>query len=370
MLRSIFIIVSFIVILFLPGIQYVTHILPDSLLNENRLLKPMPIWKNSKKQINNYLLSWQDWFNDHYPTRNLLIRIKNQIDYSIFSYSDRIYIGLNGWLFYRQVLDDQIRSDAMMRQEEIDACVDQFKKLNKYLENKGIKLVIIENQMKYVFYSDELPSDAPRSLDFKNYNILRKRLKEDVGAVWIDTTILLKHIKLTREVFHRTDFHWNDPAAFEVAKETVNKLCIINKKPNMGWRFVLNIEKRKSSGGEASFMPLLKPISEDALFVKKTWNDRPAIYTMNIFPYEFIQRYNEQSSNLLPGVVVFGDSFFDGMIRSGFCEHFTSIHRARLYKVRLKDVLLNLPKDTRFMIVEFIEPSVNLFATPIDYTAL
>ena len=39
------------------------------------------------------------WFDDRVGVRDLLIRTKNQIDYSLFHTSRRVYVGRDGWLF-------------------------------------------------------------------------------------------------------------------------------------------------------------------------------------------------------------------------------------------------------------------------------
>jgi len=42
-----------------------------------------------------------NWFDDRVGFRDLLIRTKNQIDYTFFRTSKKVYIGSNGWLFLR-----------------------------------------------------------------------------------------------------------------------------------------------------------------------------------------------------------------------------------------------------------------------------
>jgi hypothetical protein len=195
-------------------------------------------------------------------------------------------------------------------------------------------------------------------------------LREETGSEWIDSTAILTGLKAERPVFHRTDFHWNDPAAFMVAKATVDRMAALLGKPALGWRLKLEIEGRPSSGGEASFIPLLRPITETALFVKPTWTEAPADTRFDQAPFEFVRRLQDPAAAVLPPVVVFGDSFFDGMYRSGFCEHFSAVYRARIFHAPLQDVLRILPAGTRFMVVEFIETAANAFAAPIDYAAL
>ncbi|MGH2198802.1 hypothetical protein ACQ1Z2_14755, partial [Enterococcus faecalis] len=48
-----------------------------------------------------------EWFNDHFGLRALLIKLKTQIDFSVFGTSDKVVVGRNGWLFYRAVISKE-----------------------------------------------------------------------------------------------------------------------------------------------------------------------------------------------------------------------------------------------------------------------
>jgi hypothetical protein len=364
MLRRISIIVGFALVLFFPALQFATHIFPDKPLQENR--NPAPEPDRKKLSLHAYLMGWQFWFNDRYSGRNLLIRLKTQIDYSAFSYSDRIYIGRDGWLFYRDRIDAHKTAIDKMTDESFDQVVNNFKDLKRRLAVRGVQLIIVDNELKDAFYPEELPASVSKRPAEPRFHKLRERLARETGAEYVDSSAILSALKSQRPIFHKTDFHWNDPAAFAVAKEIVNRIAKLAGPSYPGWRWPLEITYAPNSGGEASFMPLLKPVTESSLFVKKTWPDLPREYRSPDGPFEFSTVSKGTDPSLLPGIVVFGDSFFDGMLRSGFAEHFQSLHRARIYQATLDQVLAALPASTRFFLVQFIEISTPSYTIPLS----
>jgi len=52
-------------------------------------------------------------------------------------------------------------------------------------------------------------------------------------------------------------------------------------------------------------------------------------------------------------------------VRSGFAEHFQSLHRARIYQATLDQVLAALPKDTKFFLLQFVETSTPSYTIPL-----
>jgi hypothetical protein len=297
--------------------------------------------------------------------------VKTQLDYSLFAYSDRVYIGADHWLFYREVIDVGKPAVQGYSDAEVDGIVEQFRRLNRWLTERGVTLVILDNQLKDVFYPEMLPPGAVRLPAPSRYDAIRGRLRRETGAVFMDSTEILRKLQPERLVFHRTDFHWNDPAAFEVSRQLVDRLAALMGPPAAGWHVRLEIERRRVSGGEAAFMPLLRPIEEDALYVRKTWDDSNADVVLDEGGFSCIQRQHVVLPNALPPVVVLGDSFFDGMVRSGLPEHFAAVYRARLNDTSLQQVLNAFPADARFMIVQFIETVVGQFSIPLDFpTAL
>ena len=78
----------------------------------------------------------------------------------------------------------------------------------------------------------------------------------------------------------------------------------------------------------------------------------------NMAPFLVVSRADHPSPDLFAPIVVLGDSFIDGIVRSGFMEYFGTVYRAemgRTANVRIPDLLDRLPPDCRYLMHEFIE---------------
>lgn len=360
MQRAAFLIVL-ILLLCLPALQMVTGFPPQAALEENRQLAPVPSissWRESDR----YARDWVNWFNDHFGFRSFLIRSKTQIDYSVFGMSTRVHIGRDGWLFYRSVVDVEQPAVELALRNDADAVVDGVRQLAHALAARNIRLIIAITPMKDVYYSKYLPPTASALPAPRQVDLLQDRLKSMTDIVFIDSKSILEEIAKERTVFHRTDFHWNDPAAFEVARALVNEIGELEGRREPTWTHTLEIEEKRMSGGEATFMPIFFPPKERALFVKPNWVQPAYDYVENRPPFEWIYAAKIPTEQELPPLAVLGDSFFDGMVRSGMRIYFKKIYLARVYHATLDEVLDHLPSDTRYFFVEFIEVAQGVYS--------
>ena len=125
------------------------------------------------------------WFDDQVGLRDLLIRTKNQIDYSLFHTSGKVFVGTDGWLF------EQATTKARLVMQRLDADrLEQlemsFLALEKRLEAKGIRLVVIGYPDKSMTYPEYLPAQAPKIPRGGNYDKLKEFLAEQPSLIFID----------------------------------------------------------------------------------------------------------------------------------------------------------------------------------------
>lgn len=349
------VLIGFILLLCMPMAQMVTG-LPrqPAAVDENRKLASAPVLK-SWEDLHQYTGDAVKWFNDHFGFRDFLIRSKTQIDYSVFGMSTRIHVGSDGWLFYRSVMDVQKPDIELILRKDADAVIEGTRQLAAALALRGVKLVIMVAPMKDVYYSEHLPNTAKKLADPRQVELLQDRFRAMKEIIFIDSEAILKETAKQRTVFHKTDFHWNDPAAFEVARSLVNEIGKSESKSNPVWVHELEIEERPSSGGEASFMPIFFPPVEKALFVKPNWIQHAYNYVEKNPPFEWIYDTKVPTGRELPPITILGDSFFDGMLRSGVWIYFKKVYRANWNNTNLKEIVSNLPADTRYLFLEFIE---------------
>ena len=97
----------FAIILATPFLQEHLHLYKYRPLTENRLKIPRPTnWRTLFETGTPFAKKYEEYFNDNYGMRDLLIRTKNSLDYRLFRKSEKIVIGPDNWLFYRNVIED------------------------------------------------------------------------------------------------------------------------------------------------------------------------------------------------------------------------------------------------------------------------
>lgn len=346
---------GFMLVLWLPIVQMVTGLPHLSKLDENRKLTPVPVL-HSWHAINQYNRDSLKWFDDNFGFRDFLIRVKTQVDYSVFNISDKVHIGSDGWLFYRSVMDVEKPNIELVLRKDSNAIIEGTQQLANTLATRNIKLIIMVAPMKDVFYSEHLPNTAKKIPNPHQVDLLQDRLKSMKGIIFIDSTAILREVASKRNVFHKTDFHWNDPAAFEVARVLVNEIGKIeDKSANPIWVRNVEIETKTFSGGESTFLPIFYPPTEKGLFVKPNWVQPPYWWIEKQTPFEWIYEIKTPTEQELQPIAVIGDSFFDGMVRSGVCIYFKKVYKAQWNSTSLKELVSKLPADTRYLFIEFIE---------------
>lgn len=348
------VLIGFMLLLWLPLLQMVTGWPRQAALDENRKLAPAPVLR-SWREVNQYTGDAVKWFNDHFGFRDFLIRAKTQIDYSVFGISTRVHAGSDGWLFYRSVMDVEKPNVEQTLKKNADAVVAGTRQLALTLAARGVQLIVMIAPMKDVYYAQYLPTTAKQLPAPRQIDLLQDRLRGMKEIVFLDSAAILKELAAKRLVFHKTDFHWNDPAAFEVARSLVNQIGKLEGRTGPVWAHDVSIEKRSFSGGEAAFMPIFYPPRERGLFVKQNWVQPPFNYVEKQPPFEWIYEVKQATGHELEPITIVGDSFFDGMSRSGINIYFKKVYRGKWGETKLAELASNLPADSKYLFLEFIE---------------
>lgn len=338
-------------LLLLPGLQMITGFPRVPWLDENRNRERPPHLSEITTPVA-FLSQAQKWFADHYGYRDCLIRAKTQIDYSVFGVSDKVYVGKEGWIYHRNIMDNEEPAEEAMTDQQLDEIIARFVVLRDFLKSKGIKLVVVTNEMKDRFYPEYLPRAARLRLPRHRFEDFKRKFRTVEGVIYVDSTEILEPLKAKRRIFHKTDLHWNDPAGAEVAQKLVDTIAALEGRKVPFWQYPLNIRILEMSGGEARFLPLFYPPTEQALAI----DPNPADGDYQFHPegpfFKEIIRKTDQNKNTLPAIMIYGDSFMDAMLRSGLLGRFDAVYRMKL---PMRDVWAQVPSDVRYFIYQFIE---------------
>lgn len=345
------------IILFMPLIQMTSGLVKYAPVDEARIRKPKPEFSlvRVKNDFKGLVHEFDQWFNDNYGFRDLLIKLGTQIDYSLFDYSDKVHIGKEGFLYYRSVCDTELSLNYMLyKQHRVHEAYERWKKVADIVKGTGITMLLVINPMKTDIYPEYLPETVP-TIEDHAFHKLNNILINQNDFLYINVRERLLELKRKLQIFHKTDFHWTDPAAYYIAEEIVNML---GKEANCGehvWRHPLEIERKQISGGQARFMPLLVYPSENSIFSKKNWADDGKYDYSQKGNYEFI--YRSSDPDKLPPTVFLGNSFGDAFMRNGMETYFKVFYKVDR-SLDTEEVLRNLPEGTRFVIVQVLELSV------------
>ncbi len=345
-------IAAFIGLLLLPLAQMATGALPMPPLDENRRLSPPPGPDTPWHRVPHVA---ERWFADHFGLRPLLVRAKAQLDWSLFGRNDRVLVGRDGQLFYRSTVNVEPPVIERMVTERGEAMAANMARFAEALHRADIGLVAMSNLMSDRFYPELLPDEALRRPAEPAIDRLLARFAATPHVTWVDATAIQRRAMAERRIFHRTDFHWNDPAAHDVAKAIVDAIAAAEGVPSP-WKHPLLVETRRFRGGVASFMPLFVPPSEQGLFTKQNWDWPAGMEVGPAPPFEVRFRFPPAPGRLPPMLLV-GDSFSDAFSRNGMDVHFDGTWRLRWRAtgMPLSEIAAAIPPEARWMVFQFIE---------------
>jgi len=344
----------FLVLLALPTIQERLNLFSYAPVVENRNKEPRPtgvlgIFDSSSR----YAQRYEAYYNDTYGLRDFLIKLKNQADLWMFKVSDEVLIGDDGWLFYRKLYQHAMRAQET-ESVKLPILMARLLRLNQFLASKEITLIIVPCPAKTTLYPEHVPVQYPaypKNTAFQRY---RAALAQAPGLLSIDVQSILEQLKPRMRVFHKTDFHWTDPAGAVVWKALYNLMA---SKSNLQLKTLdrVKIKKvRNVRGGEINSLAVFFPPLETWLDLKSPLTTPNGTTEETKDPNRWTYRAsNAESPSLLPSTLLIGDSFSDAFLRAGFASAFST-----LSKVSNNDfgkALLSIPDGTKFVVVEHIE---------------
>lgn len=351
-------IAGFFVLTLLPLAQMALKLPSARPVDENRTLAPRPraIWQDPFEWVKQA----DAWFTDHFGFRSLLIRTKTQIDYSIFRMSSKVYLGADNYLFYRPVLDaEKPAIDRFLKDHAADIA-GNVRELHSALASRGIRLGVSINLLADRYLPEKLPASAPRYPEPQRIDSLIAELGKQLGPDFFDPAPILREVARKHPIFHKTDFHWNNPTAGEVAKVIVNRWSSLLGRDAPVWTRAIAMRPVRNSGGIARFWPLFIPRDETTLEIDFNF-ENPAgaesFTKQGIF--ESGHRIPDPRPDLLPTCVMVGDSFSDGYLVAGFYIYFQNFYRVRWEAgVSISRVIESLPDDTRLLLIQFTETDI------------
>jgi alginate O-acetyltransferase complex protein AlgJ len=373
----------FLALLFLPVIQGIYPLVPLAPLDEKRAPSPFPRIGELYDRTSDALAAGINaWFDDRIGFRDLFIRLKNQIDYSVFRSSTKVVIGRDGWLYNRINLDNRIGVERASA-DKVNQMEGVFDWLQAYAAARCMMLVVVSYPDKITIYPEQMAASFLSMPKRPVHVRIREYLRAKPGIIYIDGEPILREESRRYRVFYKTDAHTNFHGSVAMVRAIVSRIADALGRSEVRWneQFQMGVYPW-TQGFEARSIPLLKPLGEeidwatDFYEVYKNTTDTTwsAAAPMALIPglgerpvFDWLARAADGGGDRLPPAALFGNSFSDFWFSLGIQRYFSEIRRSRTSAERLFPYLETLPPHVKILIYQYNEP--NLIVDMPDYRA-
>ncbi|MCI6647091.1 MAG: hypothetical protein MSH16_05545 [Oscillospiraceae bacterium] len=212
-------ILLFLVLCLIPSLGILVFGESDAAANE--ILSSRPSAQNRDGSFNTELLSdFSDYIADRFAFRQEMVTAWSAINAKVFSASveEQVILGNDGWLYYRETLDDYLGRG--MSDEELEYAARNLALMQEYAENQGAAFVFTIAPNKNSLYPEHMPTYYPKGHDGANAERLPAVL-EQYGVNYVD---LFEAFRNEEVLYFSTDSHWNAQGAALAADHILSGL--------------------------------------------------------------------------------------------------------------------------------------------------
>ncbi|MCX6304416.1 MAG: hypothetical protein NT040_05575 [Bacteroidetes bacterium] len=293
-------------VLLLPAFQKATRVI---------WLAPLDGYSEPETSLE---LSWNSFRNGTYQDkfmrhldhstgfRNALVRVNNQVDYSLFSlpHARKVVVGKNGYLFEEPYIKSWYGLDFIGKRN-VEARTGQLKQLQDQLwKERGILLVIALSPDKGTFFHEYFPERYQKyPVRISNYQWYKKKLAEkNVSFIDFNDWFLKMKDTSTYRLFPKTGIHWSSYGAC-IAFDSLVRYIRARKACNLprfeAGSILVSNEIRGRDGDLGKGMNLLWDIPQPPM----------------AYPHV---HYDQPSGAKKPSALFIGDSFYFTWSEAGY----------------------------------------------------
>lgn len=181
--------------------------------SENRQLSEFPSPKTEEGKINvEWLSQAGDYFQEHFAFRNELVTGNALLHGRLLetSTADGVIQGKNGWLYYKDSLDDYLGQD-LLSDRSLFNIAHMLSMTQRALEEKGVNFLFTIAPNKNSLYGDNMPYyDKLKVSDQTNRENLESWLTTEKVAYADLYQALMEEDEV---LYHARDSHWNNKGA-------------------------------------------------------------------------------------------------------------------------------------------------------------
>lgn len=217
--------IIFIIVLYLPLLNSVTHVFKFERKSENRTFHDsLTIDIN---HLDNFPEECKNYLNDNFEFRTPLLDLHSTIKRSLFHtspYPDKLIIGTDDWYFLAGDELQIYKGKRNFSQEELVSYENEWNRRCNYLDSLNIKYCWVICPSKLNVYEDNIPFFY-RKADVSRVSVLTARLsKRYPNLIYNPISDLKKEVLKGNDVYFRNDNHWNARAGSVITKGIVKRM--------------------------------------------------------------------------------------------------------------------------------------------------
>ncbi len=195
---------------------------------EKRKLAELPAIDFSLTSLEEFPTAFDSYFGDHFGFRQQIVRTHNYILVKMFGVSPTglVIIGTNDWYFFTG--DSAIKDYLGGRQlgsRKLASIYYLLQDRKYWLNSRGAEYMFLPLPNKEMIYDEFLPAHIRQHRGETIYRRVVNYLQEKEGFQdFIDVEQLMLKNKEKKQLFLRTDSHWNHDGVFLTYQEIMNRI--------------------------------------------------------------------------------------------------------------------------------------------------
>lgn len=203
-----------------------------SLIGVANTVLTLPAISGSSLLAKKWQKQFEDWLNLKIPFRIQLIRIHNQIYYSLFSssytFDDRIVIGKKNYFYQISYLNKYCNSKHIVyRQAQFDEWAAKLQALNDFFQKRGQKFVYIISPSKASYFPEYFPANYQCNGVHRPDYVLAQHALKNVAFPYVDGSKILLQNKpqYGALLFPLGGIHWTVLGAALIMQDVLKKIA-------------------------------------------------------------------------------------------------------------------------------------------------
>jgi hypothetical protein len=310
---------AFLLLLLLPVLQHASGVVRVDRVNEHRAKVGWPAGNPLLAPAfdKGYTAKVEAYVADHFPLRDLLLRLHGQVEYSLLGVAREVIVGRDGWLSDKKLLAEHLPQLDQLDDDQVRSGILQLKRLQHWLAARDTRFLVVIVPLKPSIYPEYFPDKYQRRTGRSGLEKFQQALAAN-GVPFVDLHGEFRSKRQWERLYYQTDMHWNSVAVTLASEAIVNHFG----REFLGrpiWHETPRKRVRQMVGEELRAIPLLFPQAESMPFWEVPGHFVPVPSKDTAVA---VLRGTDAQRALLPPTLMFGNSFMIPYASSGYHNYF------------------------------------------------